>query len=164
MLFESVYLHYSLPAWSNNLSSKTTRKPKVHFTDSGLASVLCGVDPQRLRQPDATMTGALLETFVAGEICRQLTWSDVDATAFHWRDRDGAEVDIVLERPSGEVVGIEVKSALDVDPSDFKGLRLLRDRLGSRFIAGVVMHVGNTIQPFGDRLHSVPVSCLWSGQ
>lgn len=41
--------------------------------------------------------------------------------------RGGFEVDLLLERRSGEVVGIEVKSAATVSPADFKGLRALAE-------------------------------------
>jgi uncharacterized protein len=83
----------------------------TRVTDSGLAAALCGLGADSLPRPDSTHSGALLESFVVGEICRQLTWSATEASLFHWRDRDGAEVDVVLERPTGEVVGIEVKAA-----------------------------------------------------
>jgi uncharacterized protein len=161
-LLESVYVHYRLPAWSRNLTSKVARKPKIHMTDSGLAAALCGVDAEMLRRPEATVSGAVLETFVVGELSRQLTWSDSEATMFHWRDRDGAEVDVVLELPTGPVVGIEVKAALDIDASSVRGLRTLRDRLGDRFVAGVILHCGDRVQWVEDRLIAMPVSALWA--
>ncbi len=50
------------------------------------------------------------------EIGRQLTWSTTKATMSHYRTKDGTEVDIVLETPAGEVIGIEVKLvAFEVD-------------------------------------------------
>ncbi|MGH2872086.1 MAG: hypothetical protein ACRDL5_06445, partial [Solirubrobacteraceae bacterium] len=45
---------------------------------------------------------------------------------------------------------------------DYGGLRYLRDNLGTRFKAGVVLHTGADTLPFGDRLAAVPVSGLWS--
>lgn len=44
----------------------------------------------------------------------------------------------------------------------FTGLRHLRDKLGSRFKSGVVLHTGPDTLPFGDRLAAVPVARLWS--
>jgi uncharacterized protein len=161
-MLETVYLIHRVPAWSRNLTAKSVRRPKVHVVDSGVAAVLCGVDAERLRRPEATISGALLETFVVGEIARQLTWSSVEAQLFHFRDRDGAEVDLVLERPSGEIVGIEVKAAHDVNAADLRGLRVLRDRTGDRFAAGVVLHCGEQIRWLEDRLLAVPVSFLWA--
>ena len=81
---------------------------------------------------------------------------------FHYRDRDGREVDLVLERRDGSVIGVEVKTAASVDGRDFRGLRHLRDRLGERFKAGVVIYTGETTVPFEDRLAAVPLSGLWT--
>ena len=161
-MLETVYFHYRVPAWSRNLTAKGTRRPKLHVTDSGLAAALCGLDADAMRRPEATSSGAFLESFVVGEIARQLTWSETEASLFHWRDRDGAEVDVVLERPSGEVVGIEVKAAVDVHASDAKGLRALRDRLGSTFACGIVLHHGDTVQQIDDRIVAAPISLLWT--
>lgn len=160
-LFETTYVHYSVPAWSRNNSAKVVKRPKIHLVDSGLAAGLIGTDAEGLSHPASSSSGPLLETFVAGEIARQLTWSATEATLFHWRDRDGAEVDLVLETPDGHVVGIEVKASVDSSPDDFAGLRRLRDRLGSQFVAGFLIHCGERSRPAGERLWSVPVAALW---
>jgi hypothetical protein len=41
-------------------------------------------------------------------------------------------------------------------------LRWLRDRLGERFTAGVVLHLGQRASSFGDGIHALPVSALWA--
>ena len=71
---ETAFLLQLVPAWSTNLSAKVVRKPKLVVIDSGLAAHLIGATPAQItRQPD--LFGPLLETFVCGEIRRQLTWS-----------------------------------------------------------------------------------------
>jgi predicted AAA+ superfamily ATPase len=161
-LFETIYVHHVVPAWSRNHAAKVVRRPKIHMIDSGLAAHLVGADPTGLARPTSTQSGPLFESFVAGELARQLSWSDTEAALFHYRDRRGVEVDLVLEAPDGRVVGVEVKAAIDVHESDFRGLRTLRDRVGDEFVAGVVVHCGDRPRPFGDRLWSLPVSALWS--
>jgi uncharacterized protein len=161
-MLETVYFHYLVPAWSRNLTAKAVRRPKLHITDSGLATALCGVNADALSRPENSVSGAFLESFVVGEVARQLTWSDTEASMFHWRDRDGAEVDILLERPNGDVVGIEVKASFDLHAGDTKGLRALRDRLGETFVAGIVLHCGNKSQRLDDRIIALPISALWS--
>ena len=99
---------------------------------------------------------------VVGEVARQLTWSDTEASMFHWRNRDGAEVDIVLKRPNGDVVGTEVKASFDLHAGDSKGLRALRDRLGPTFVTGIVLYCGDRVQRLDDRILAMPISALWS--
>jgi predicted AAA+ superfamily ATPase len=161
-LLGTLYLHHTIPAWSRNLTAKAARRPKLHMVDSGLAAYLLGVNPANLARPLATHSGPLLETFVAGEIGRQLTWSDIDARLHHFRDRSGIEVDLVLDTPDGRIVAIEVKAAASVNDDDLNALRLLRGRLGDDFIAGIVLHCGKRSDAFGDRLLALPVSALWA--
>lgn len=68
----------------------------------------------------------------------------------------------MLEDNTGHVVGIEVKAAETVRSDDFRGLELLRRRLGDRFRAGLVLYCGNDSLPFGDRLLALPMSALWT--
>jgi hypothetical protein len=70
-------------------------------------------------------------------------------------------VDAVLEDNAGRIVGIEVKSAETVRAEDFRGLGLLRRRLGDRFHAGFVLYRGIQELSFGDRLSCLPISALW---
>lgn len=159
-LLATLYLHHLLPAWSNNFSSRAVRRPKIHFTDTGLACHLLGVGVDRFTKHEPIL-GHLFETFVVNEIIKQITWNESPVRAFHWRDRNGAEVDLVLERTDGSVFAIECKLADDTGPDDFQGLRILRDHLGERFVGGIVLHLGNRVRSFGDRLSSVPVDAVW---
>ncbi len=157
---QRVFLLQLVPAWSRNLTSKGVHRPKVVLTDTGLASFLLGVDPSSLARP-ASPLGALFETFVAVELRKQLGWSEIPAELYHFRDRGGAEVDLVLEARDGRVGGIEVKASRTVTSSDFNGLRLLQERLGEDFAGGVVLYRGNESVRFGERLLAVPASALW---
>lgn len=104
----------------------------------------------------------MLESLVAMELLRQSEWAREPVSLFHYRDNKQREVDVVLERHGGELAGVEVKAAATASADDFAGLRYLRDKLGARFKAGVVLHLGAETLPFGDRLAAVPLSGLWT--
>lgn len=103
----------------------------------------------------------MLETFVFQELRRQASWHEAPIGFHHCRDKDGAEVDIVLERGAREVAGVEVKAAATVTATDFRGLRKLRDAAGKRFVGGVVLYDGESSAGFGDGLYAVPIRALW---
>lgn len=103
-----------------------------------------------------------MESFVAGEIQRQIPWSELQPTLHHYRDKAQREVDLVLDSRDGRVSAIEIKAARDVDETDFRHLRWLRDELEERFVNGIVLHLGERTLPAGDRLTSMPISALWS--
>lgn len=160
-ILEDLFLVHRLDPWHVNIGPRQVKSPKLHVVDSGLLAFLMGVDEQRIAA-DGNVAGPLLESFVAMELARQNDWSDAPAQLFHYRDKQQREIDVVLERRGGDVAGVEVKAAATVGAADFRGLRHLRDRLGARFKAGVVLYTGAQTLPFGERLTAVPLSGLWS--
>ena len=158
-LLEVVYLVRRIPAWSTNLTSRAVSTPKTVFVDSGLAGHLAGMSVKRALLPTAPV-GPLLETFVLGELARQITWTDLPVRLYRYRDRDDYEVDAILEHASGEVVAVEVKAAQTVRAEDFRGIQRLARRLGDQFVAGFVLYTGAHALSFGDRLRALPISAL----
>ena len=159
-LLERLFLLERLPAWHSNRLKRLVKSPKLHLTDTGLAAALLGTDAKALAA-DRTLLGHFLETFAFQELRRQASWQDTPTWFFHFRDKDGAETDIVMEQASGAVAGVEIKATASVNQSDFRGLRKLQKAAGDRFVRGVVLYDGETGTPFGDRFHAIPVSRLW---
>lgn len=162
-LLETLYLVQRIPAWSTNLTKRVVSRPKISLLDTGLAARLINVSA-RGADPAAygEAAGHLLEGFVAGEVRRQLGWTDETVRMSHYRDRNGDEVDLILEADDGRVAGLEVKASASVGASDAKWLVRLRDRLGDRFVAGIVLHTGATSAPLGERIAAVPLDILWN--
>jgi uncharacterized protein len=161
-LLETIYLHHRLPAWSTNFTARAKHHPKLHMVDSGLACDVLGVSAEQLTVPTNALAGSLFESFVVNELMRQQAWSVQRVDLGHFRDRDKREVDLILEARDGRIVAVEMKCARDVDESDFRWLAYLRDRLGDRFVNGIVVHLGERPAAFGDRLTALPVSAVWS--
>lgn len=163
-LLESLFLISTLPAWGTTVSSRSVDAPKVHVVDSGIGAHLLRLNRPKLERGDAsavTEFGHLVESFVVQEVIRQTTWMDDLITAGHWRTRDGDEVDLVLERHDGAVLGFEIKAGDRVDSKQLTGLRKLRDRLGDAFIAGIAFHLGSRGYQVENRIHTLPVERLW---
>jgi predicted AAA+ superfamily ATPase len=164
-LLEAMFLVHRLPAWGRTLRTRAAALPKLHVIDSGLAARLLRLSPDKLARPDPTALqqfGHLLETFVVGEVLKQVSWMDGVAGVGHWRSHDGAEVDLVVERDDGAVVGLEVKAGSRVATKELAGLRVIRDALGSAFAAGVALHTGARSYTVEDRIHVLPVDRLWT--
>lgn len=157
---EQIFLVEELPPWHSNRLSRLIKTPKLHLGDTGVAATLLGLDAGALYEDRAAL-GQLLETFVYQELRRQASGHDDEIRFHHFRDKDGYEVDVVLERRGRQVAGIEVKAAATVTATDFRGLRKLTSAVGRRFAAGVVLYDGDTGASFGDHLYAVPVGVLW---
>ncbi|MHB8874405.1 MAG: ATP-binding protein [Myxococcaceae bacterium] len=164
-LLEAVFLLHRIPAWGRTLRARAVASPKVYLIDSGLAARLLGLSEVKLArlEPAAiAQFGHLLETFTIDEALKQLSWLEEAPSAVgHWRTHDGDEVDLVVERADGTLVGLEVKAAGRVVPEDTRGLCKLRDALGKSFLAGVVLYTGEHAYSMGDRIYAAPVDHLW---
>lgn len=165
-LLEAAFMIHRLPAWGTTLGARITAHPKVHVIDSGLAGWLLGLSAAKIASRDHVVLsefGHLVETFVVSEILKQATWSDEILSAWHFRTHQGtAEVDLVLETWDGRVTAFEVKAGSRVQESDLNGLRMLRDRLGDRFLGGYLLNLGTLGYRKEDRILVMPLSGLWS--
>ncbi|MBX3180356.1 MAG: ATP-binding protein [Candidatus Hydrogenedentes bacterium] len=159
-LLEMTYLVQFVPPWSQNLGKRLVKSPKLVLCDTGLMAYLLGIDGAGAI-PDMAL-GALVENYVAMELRKQLSWHTSRMELFHFRERTGKEVDFVLETPRGQIAGIEVKASSTVGAHDFKHLNFLQDQLGDRFQIGVVLYLGDSPVKFGDRMHALPLNCLWN--
>jgi len=159
-LLEQVFLIEEIPPWHSNRLRRLVKKPKLHMVDTGLASALLGLDADALYE-DRETYGQLLETFAVQELRRLASGHADDIRFHHFRDKDGYEVDVVLERTGRQLAGIEVKASSTVTAADFRGLRKLAGAAGKRFTVGVVLYDGETSAGFGDNLYAVPVRALW---
>ena len=159
-LLERVFLVDSLPPWHSNRLSRLIKTPKLHVGDTGLACALLGINAVDLAA-DRPLLGQLLETFAFQELRRQASWYGESVAFFHYRDKDGAEVDIVIERGARVLAGIEIKASATVTGADFRGLRKLKEASGKRFVAGVVLYDGEACASFGDGMYAVPLRALW---
>ncbi len=159
-VLERLFLIRVRRPWHVNLGNRQVKAPKLYIADTGLLCAMVGADASRIRDDDG-FAGALFETFVATELERQASWSEQPLTFWHYREAD-REVDVVVERPSGEIVGVEVKASATVRAKDFAGLRHLSERVGERMVAGAVLYAGARTLPFGERMWAVPLQALWA--
>ncbi len=162
-VLENLFLVRALKPWSTNLGVRQVKSPKLYLVDSGLLAFLLKASAARI-EADAGIGGAVFESYVAMELLRLADLSESQPSLYHYRDKEGREVDVVIEADSGAVAGVEVKSGASISGEAFAGLKRLRDKLGARFKFGAVLYAGERTLPFGDRLAAVPIAGLWSAQ
>lgn len=160
-LLRTLFLVHLLPAWSGNLSKRLVKSPKVYLTDTALQLFMLNMDFDRLSK-DLHLAGNVIENFVVMELLKQVSWSNQNIQMFHYRDYSNTEVDILLEGPGGDLVGIEIKSSESISSDDFKGLKKVSQELGDKFIRGIVLYSGPMKLPFGEKFYALPISALWN--
>ena len=160
-LLQATHLYQPLSAWAGNVRKRLVKAPKAYLNDTGLLAYLLDLDREQLSEA-GPQVGRLFEAFVYQELRKQITWSRCQPSLYYYRTAGNREVDFVLQRRNGQLVGIEVKAAVKLNADDFKGLADLAETTGRRFRAGIVLYRGSTIVPFGEKLWAVPVAAMFS--
>ena len=96
------------PAWSPHLRSRTMLRqtPVRHFVDPSLAVAALRATPTRLTA-DLEFLGLLFESLVVRDL--RVHAQAADAQVFHYREKDGLEVDAVVEAADGRWAAFEIK-------------------------------------------------------
>lgn len=168
-VLDQLWLLDPLPAWlpQGNHFSRLARLPKHFLADPALAVSLLDLTADSLLRggPDShgevrrqPFLGAMFEHLVAQSV---LVYAQAcEARVSHFRALDGGrEIDLIVER-GRDVVALEVKLAAEVSSSDVRHLLWLRERLGDRFRAGVIVTTGRFAYRRDDGLLVVPASLL----
>ena len=117
-------LVYLLRPYHNNITKRTVKTPKIYFLDTGLVAYLTRWNDAEVLKTGA-MAGAFFETFVISEIIKSYcNMGILDLPLYFYRDRDGNEIDLLIE-DSGSLYPIEIKKHADPDKSDVAGFKLL---------------------------------------
>lgn len=160
-LLQDLLVAEQVPAWASNRLRRLARQPKRYLVDAGLVAAALRLDAAGILR-DGDMLGRMLDTFVAAQLRPELACSDAQPRLHHLRTSEGRhEVDLVLELAGERVLGIEVKATAAPSAGDAKHLRWLRDQLGERFVAGVVLHTGPRAFRLDERIVAAPISTLW---
>ena len=145
-VLEAGFIAFRLPAFHTNHRKRLVKMPKLHFHDTGLACWLLGIrSAEQLRSHP--LRGALFETWVVTEILKHRTNLGERAGLFFYRDRDAAEVDLVIER-ADHLTLVEVKASQTASTSLFDGVSRVRGQFDSsgRRVDAVVVYGGEEAQ------------------
>ncbi len=149
-ILEASFVVFRLPAFHANLRKKLVKMPKLHFFDTGLVCWLLGIrDPGQLRSHP--LRGAVFETWVVAEAAKLRNNHGLTRGLSFYRDRNGAEVDLVIEQ-NRNVALIDAKSSATPSGTLLAGVKRVRrhfaDADADCRIAAV--YGGDEGQPYSD--------------
>jgi len=151
-----------LPAWSGNRLKRLTRGAKRYLADPSLAAAALGLDGTAVLR-DGNLLGRLIETFAIAQLRPEAQLGPHAPRLYHLRDRNGRfEIDLVVELGGRDVIAIEVKATATPKPADARHIEWLRDQLGDRFRAGVVLHTGPRAFQLTEHVLALPICSIWS--
>lgn len=145
-VLEATYIVRLIPGWYGNISKRLVKAPKLHFVDTGLACALLGITDDTMLETHP-LRGALVESWVAGELLKAQAVRGLRARIFHWRDQNAAEADLVVDL-NGRLTVIEVKSARTVQPDWARALERMTNALPAGTpVERVIVHGGGDDMP-----------------
>jgi predicted AAA+ superfamily ATPase len=117
-VLEKMHVISLVMPYSSNLSSRLTKSPKIYFLDTGLACRLQG-----WTTPEPILTspqqGALFENLVFSEIYKLNINFDLGWQIYHWRSKDGEEIDFLIQKDPLHYLFIEAKvSPVSIKPPE----------------------------------------------
>ncbi|MDE0067787.1 MAG: ATP-binding protein [Acidimicrobiaceae bacterium] len=147
-VLETSFVVFRLPAFHTNARKRLVRMPKLHFYDTGVACWLLGIrTPEQLQFHP--LRGSIFESWVASEIVKH--GADPGHGLYHYRDRAGNEVDLVVERPAGLAL-VETKAAATPSSRLLDAPRRIRRHLAEahRNVDAYVVYGGDEMQRRSD--------------
>lgn len=141
-----------LPPWHTNLGKRLVKAPKTYLRDSGLLHAL-------LHLPDLEtllahpIVGASWEGFVIENL---LACAPPDVDGYFYRTGGGAEIDLLLAWPGGDLWAIEIKRSLV--PKVERGFHAACADL--RPVRRFVVHPGEDRYPLGSGIEAIPLPDL----
>ena len=146
---------YLLPPYFNNLNKRMVKTPKLYFLDTGLCSFLTNWNSPEALESGA-MSGAMLETFIVGEILKSYAHNSDSVSMYYYRDKEKREIDIVIDC-NGKLYPIEIKKTANPDKKAIKNFSVIPyDRMGE----GALIYMGQDYMPITDNINAIPVSYL----
>ena len=122
LLSQSLFV-YLLPAYSTNINSRTTRTPKLHWLDSGLAIRLQGWG-EKAALFQSPNIGNIFESVVVAEALKTRDHLGLSWELYHWRLKETHEIDLLVVTKT-KTVAVEVKWSENVTAGevDFSSLK-----------------------------------------
>ena len=158
---EAMFLIERVPPWSHRDYGRAGKRKKIFMTDSGLISSMLRWRIDQVKK-DPDRAGKLLESFAFNELASLVDVGNGEYRLYHYRDRDRREIDFLIERDDGAILGIEVKTGTTAGRNDFRHLRWFREKIaGNRHFVGIVLYSGKTTGSFGEGLWLLPFGAMW---
>jgi predicted AAA+ superfamily ATPase len=160
-LLANLFVVEAMPAWTTNRLRRLSLGPKRYFVDPAIPAAALRLDAGAVLR-DGDLLGRLLDTFVAAQLRAECAAGKARPRLYHLREEHGRhEVDVLAEVGGRDLLAFEVKADAAPGRDSARHLVWLRDRLGDRFLAGVVFHTGPHIFKLDERIVAAPIATLW---
>ncbi len=122
-ILEDTLIAYLLPPFHRSIRKRQREAPKFYLFDTGIKRSLEGTLRVKL-QPKTFAYGKSFEHLIIAECHRLNEYNKLDYKFSYLRTKDGAEIDLVVQRPGQSDLLIEIKSTDMVQDHHVKNLNV----------------------------------------
>lgn len=108
-VLKSTYIIFNVQPYYNNLGKRIIKSPKLCFCDTGILCRLLDINDEDTLLKNNNY-GKIFENFVLSEILKHKFNCSPNMHFYYWRDSNGNEIDLILEKGS-KFEAIEIKSS-----------------------------------------------------
>ena len=152
-------IHILEPYNENSMTKTITKRPKVYFSDTGLACYLARVNSAETLKY-SYLKGHMVETYIINEIIKSYknNHKDVNASFYYYRDFEKDEIDLII-LSDGTLSLIECKAGEEYNKSDIKAFDKLKNTQ-YKLNKGVIICTTHAIYPIGKNCLVLPISSI----
>ncbi len=139
-ILQTCYIAYFLPPHFQNMGKRLMKSPKLYFYDTGLLCHLLGIQKSKelIVHP---MRGYIFESWVLGELMKNMFNNGRRNNLYFWRDHVGHEVDCLIDNGL-KMTAIEIKSAATLYNDQFKGLKYFKTLAKKKTVNNFLIYAG----------------------
>lgn len=156
-ILETSGIIFHLHPYSNNLTKRAIKTPKLYFFDTGLVAYLTGQDSAEIIS-NGPMSGAILENYAISEIFKSYWHNAEEISAYYYRDKDGYEIDLIIES-EGRLYPVEIKRTSSPSKADIKNFTIM-EKFGRDIGMGAVICLRETPILLNSNVISVPLNYI----
>lgn len=164
-ILETSGIIYLLKPYLNNELKRITKKPKIYFRDTGLASYLTRWNTKETLMNGA-MNGHMFETFVVSEILKSyanegLSYSNY---LYYYNGRDNKkgeqeEIDLIIEE-NGMLYPIEIKMTTNPNSNMTNAFDVLKKISNKKISSGAIICNVQSLEKIRNNIYAVPIDLL----
>ena len=158
-ILKNTFLVYLLGSYSNNMTSRAVKRPKIYFMDTGLACYLAGYLDARTLERSA-YAGAIFETYVVSEIIKSYNNNGRDPRLhlYYYRDNNQKEIDLLII-DQNNIYPVEIKKSANPGKDAIKNFDIV-NKFEMNSPNGVVICLNKEIHTLDEKNFIVPIEYL----
>ena len=152
-------IHLLQPYYEESMTKRIVKRPKVYFSDTGLACYLARVNsPETLK--NSYLKGHMVETYIINEIIKSYknNHKDVNASFYYYRTFEKKEIDLIILE-DGNLSLIECKSGESYGKEDIKVFKELKDSKYN-ISKNAIVCTTHLVYPIGEDAYALPISAI----